>query len=208
MNTDEERFKGVINLLSERFVDDFVCYHLWNGRYPTETSSILDQHNQIKDELLNQFLNPRINNAYGEFNTAFDKLYHFLIKHFWIPKDHYTMHDSPPFYYLDPQYHHNFYMSEGGQGLKISDAERSKIWNEHKKTLDDLANNFQKSYKKFVLVARKKLEMQNPWFKTHSTWILISAIITIIVGLGNFLGIVPISLNEDPLQISVSDVQY
>lgn len=205
MNTDRERFERVINLLPERFVDDFVRGDLWNGYYPRETNPILDEYNQTKEDLLNQFANTRISEAYTEFNTTFANLHRFLVEHFYIPNSHYGMYDPPPFYYLEPQYHHNFYMSEGGRGAELEDDERSRIWSEFKASLEELTRDFHEAYKNFLAVARKQLEVKTLWWK--------NPVITVPSIIGLLAVIVPVGMwlwdkNHDTSEVTVADVQY
>jgi hypothetical protein len=165
MNNDEDRFKRVTNLFSERFVDDFVSDHLWNGCYPREINTVLDEYNRTKDDLLNQFSNKKIDDSFKKLNAAFSDLYIYLIHHFSIPRVHFKTEEHPSTYYLEPQYHHNFFMSERGSGANVSGDERSKKWDKFKSDLDVLGDNFHKAYMDFIRIARKELEVRVPWWK-------------------------------------------
>lgn len=208
MNNDRERFERVINLLPERFVDDFVRGDLWNGYYPTETNPTLDEYNQTKDDFLNQFSNTRISSVYTEFNTAFTNLHRFLVEHFSIPRIHYGNGERPPFYYLEPRHHHNFFMSEGGN--EQNREESSRIWNQLKSDLDELSDNFHEAYRNFIRVAREELESQTPCWKDPKNPLTVALIVAL---LGAILTALPTIWiwwwdKSDVPKVSISDVQY
>jgi len=165
MNSDKERFERVFKLLSERFVDDFVRGDLWNGYYQSEVNNILDKYNNSKKDILNQFKNKKIQTSYTNFNKSFVSLHRFLIDHFNIPKSHYGNGEASPLYYLKPEYHHNFFMTERGRAADLDEAERSKIWREFKSELERLSDEFHDSYKKFISTANSELDRQKPFWK-------------------------------------------
>ncbi len=165
MNNDKGRFERVIKLLSERFVDDFIRGDLWNGYYPRETSIVLNEYNNTKEDILNQFKNKKVQTAFIDFNQKFSNLHSFLIEHFSIPRSHYANGDTPPFYYLEPEYHHNFFMSENGRGRELGNAESSRIWREYKTELETLSNEFHDAYKDFISTANSELDTHKPFWK-------------------------------------------
>ena len=165
MNNDKDRFERVIKLLSERFVDDFIRGDLWNGYYPRETNIVLNEYNNTKGDILNQFKNKKVQTAFVDFNQKFSDLHSFLIEHFSIPRSHYANGDTPPFYYLEPEYHHNFFMSENGRGGELGDAERSRIWREYKTELETLSDEFHYAYKDFISTANSELDTYKPFEK-------------------------------------------
>lgn len=203
MNNDKDRFERILQHFPERFVDDFIRYELWNANYSTNKSSTLDEYNNTKDDILNQFKNKEIDVAYKKFNEAFTSLYQFLINHFYIPNSHYGMHTDPPFYYLEQQYHHNFYLSEGGRGAELNEDERSRIWQEFKASLEELGDNFHTAYKDFIRVAKEELEATPLWKNPIIITTIIGAL-AIIVPFGMWLW----DNNADVKEVSIMDVQY
>lgn len=148
---DQSRFIRTIRILSEFFINDFVGRWLHNGYYPTDFNEILCIYDDYSKELLSEFSNPNINIVYKVFNKSFYILKKFLTAHFAIPKQDYVRYDYPPFYYLEPEIHHNF----GKQ-----DATSSLRWDEYKKELDNLADKVEKNYKNFIKIAKRELEKQ------------------------------------------------
>jgi len=184
---DKSRFISFLELLPEKFVNDFVNYYLFNAYYPREHNVILDKYNDRKSEIMSEFSNTKINESYRDLNNTFDVLRKFLINHFDIPNDHYKMYENPTFLYLDPRSHHNFRIS---YGAKEEDTEKDSMeWNKLKSELDNLAENFERAYKDFIKMAKKKLEIGEgegshlKWAKQHVTEIVIGVIVTVIAGI-------------------------
>ncbi len=145
---DKSRLVKVLRLLSEKFVDDLVCYYLYNAMYPQEINTILSEYAEHKKEILSEFSNPKIDAAYINLNKSFDVLTKFLTEHFWTPNVHYKMYKNPHFLYLEPRIHHNF----GGENKD------PMLWDKYKSELDKIANEFEKSYKDFIKTAKSELE--------------------------------------------------
>lgn len=178
---DKLRFTAILDLLSEKFVDDFVNYYLYNAYYPREFNETFDKYDEIKREILLEFSNIKIRASHTELNKSFDVLKVFLISHFYIPKEHYEMKNAR-YFYLEPRLHHNFRLSEGG---KIGNEEKdSKEWNRYKNELYKHTESFEDAYKNFVKIAKKEIveEKKGGWIKQHTTKIIIGIIITVISG--------------------------
>ena len=147
MLDDKLRFDKVIEFLPEKFVDDFVCYYLYNASYPKEINVNLLKYAEYKKEILSEFSNLQINIAYINLNKSFDLLYKFLIDHF--------SYENPPFYYLEPRIHHNF----GGRN------KNPIMWDKYKSELDKIADEFEKAYKSFIRIAKSEIEQKEEILK-------------------------------------------
>lgn len=179
---DKSRFITILELLPEKFVDNFVCDYLYNAYYPTEFNKTLQEYSEHKKEILSEFANPKINESYTNLNKSFDALKKYLISHFSKPKQHYEMYKEPPFFYLEPRIHHNF-----AEGDDISEKS-SQLWDEYANTLDKLADDFRKAYKDLVKIAKKEIEqketIKNKWWeKTWMQMIMLLGAIAGIIGL-------------------------
>lgn len=184
---DKSRFLAILELLSEKFVDDFVNYYLHNAYYPREYSPTLDMYARKKDEVLSAFESKKIEVARNQLNGTFDELNRFLINNFSTPNEHYRMHKNPPFLYLAPRIHHNFRLSEGGN---TQDATKdSNEWNKLKQETDALAENFEKAYKNFVKIVKKEIESgqetKKKWWE--KSWVQIVALIGALASIIGFL---------------------
>lgn len=177
---DKSRFTAILDLLSEKFVDDFVNYYLYNAYYPREFNETFDKYDEIKREILLEFSNTKIRTSHTELNKSFDALKVFLISHFYTPKEYYKMKNAR-YFYLEPRLHHNFRLSEGG---KIGNEEKdSKEWDRYKNELHKYTESFEDAYKNFVKTAKKEIEKEKgSWIKQHTTEIIIGIIITVISG--------------------------
>lgn len=146
---DQSRFNKVMEMFPENFIDDFVNYFLFNGKYEVETNDLLDRYNLYSREVLSEFIDENINQAWQQFNESFYTLRHFLGIEFDIPQAHFEMYDKPPFLYLKPAWHHNFHES-----FLIMDAKEMSIkWGELLDQLRKLSEDFEKNYKNFVRIA-------------------------------------------------------
>jgi hypothetical protein len=152
---DKSRFVKVLKLLPEKFVDYFVCDYLYNASYPKEANTVLSEYAEYKKEIISEFSNSKINDAYINLNKSFDMLTKFLTEHFWIPNDHYKMYESPPFFYLEPRIHHNF----GGENKDPI------LWDKYKNELDEIADEFKRAYKNFIKIAKNKIEQKEEILK-------------------------------------------
>ena len=140
---------------------------------------IISDYYSYKKDILSQFSNKKIKESYKKFNDSFDALYNFLIEHFWIPDVHYKMYKNPPFLYLNPDIHHNF----GGSN------KNSKLWNNYKKKLDEIAESFEGEYKNFIEIANKEIKKGklkgSKWWE--NTWVQVIFILGVIA---SFLGLI------------------
>ena len=148
---DKIRLATVLKFLPEKFIDDFVRYYLFNANYPVEKNEIFIKYTEYKNEILSEFSNSKINNAYINFNKSFDVLTKFLAEHFYIPNAHYKMYKNPPFFYLEPRIHYNF----------DGENKDSTLWNKYKSKLDKIANEFEETYKSFIKIAKDEIEQKD-----------------------------------------------
>ncbi|MDD2476650.1 MAG: hypothetical protein PHI32_12160 [Dysgonamonadaceae bacterium] len=153
---DQSRFEKFLEVLPEDFVDNFVNFHLFNGHYPKEFIVKLSAYQDNNKKILSQFHNEKINQAYLELNKYFDVLDIFLGKHFWIPKYHEEVNKKPVWLYLEPRYHHNFFISENLNTKE--DVDVSAKWGSYKKELDKIAEDFYCAYVSFIKIAKEEIE--------------------------------------------------
>lgn len=153
---DKSRFIAILEFLPENFIGDFVNYYLYNAYYPIEFNKILYVYVKYKKELLAEFSNPKIQDAYQQFNKTFDIIEKFTTSHFYIPEAHYKRYKDQPFFYLEPLLHHNFRISEGGES---ENKEKDSLeWDKYKNELDGYAGDFEEAYKSFLRVAKMEIE--------------------------------------------------
>jgi len=155
---DKSRFNSILNLLPEKFVEDWVNY-LWNANYPTGYTEAIRLYDDYRKKIMSEFTDLKTNAQYKKLNEAFADLKSFLDLHFNVPQEHYKTYKNPPFYYLEPRVHHNFRLDEGRQNSQSSEKQDSREWNKYKNELDKLAKTFNQSYKNFITAAKKKIEM-------------------------------------------------
>jgi len=172
--TDKSRLETVLEMLPERLVNDLVKEYLYNAYYPNEFTGIFSKYADYKKEELASFSNRKIRKFYKKMNEKFDVLNSFLIDHFWVPKGHYEMHDNPPFRYLEPRIHHNFRISEDAK--HGTQEEDSKEWDRYYVELNNLAEDFERAYRSFIKIARKKIDTteKKKWWET--TWFQVVAL--------------------------------
>jgi len=76
---DKSRFKAILNLLSEEFIDDWVDACVWNSAlqkksYIQEYAETIKQYNNHKKEYMSEFHNSVMNAAYKKLNIDFDDM--------------------------------------------------------------------------------------------------------------------------------------
>lgn len=152
LEDNKKHFTTFLKLLPEKFINDFVDCYLWNAYYPVKFNKIIQRYNDYSKEILSEFTNIEINNAWKNFNISFNELIKFLIKHFSIPNQHYLMYKEPPYFYLETRIHHKF--------NKQTD-EISQQWDRYKNELDKTADKFKKTYTNFIEITNKKIKSGN-----------------------------------------------
>lgn len=177
MHNDKEKFERVLALLPERFVDDFLHYDLWNANYPRDKNHVLEEYHNTKNDILNQFKNKKIQKAYTDFNRSFGTLYSYLLTHFYYPEAHTRRTDGFNFLYLEPFWHHNFYMSEGNDG---DWQEISNKWDSFKRELEQICSEFNNSYENFLKVGKTELDVAKPFWKSGLFWTAIGSVATVL----------------------------
>jgi len=150
---DRSRLKITIKLLPEEFVDQLVKRLLRASYYPKKFNRILEEYNSYSKRTLSEFSNPKINKAWKTLNKSFYTLRKFFHTNFQIPEEERGMDDFPTFLYLRPDIHRDF---------SKQDEANFKLWDECKNKLDDLAKEFEKTYKNFINIAKKEFDEALP----------------------------------------------
>jgi len=180
---DESRFEKFLERFPEDFIDNFINFYLFNGYYPKGFNKVLSEYRENKKEILSEFSNKKIKKAYIDLNEHFDILDRFLIKHFWIPRSQYEMHEDPPYSYLEPRYHHNFHISE--HCIDGDAREISAKWDSYKNELDKIAENFNDAYLSFVKIAKEEIEKGNKpkgFLLSNIFWLFLVPLLLLIIG--------------------------
>ena len=185
MHDDKSRLQKVLELLPEWFIREFLGYYLHNIYFHYAYLERLERFDVEKDEIMLEFSNPKVREKFETLKSKFDSLDAFLSQHFSIPRIHYKAYENPPYLYLEPRLHHNFYHSEGEQS-EYTDEARNEFEGLCDK-LKSLKNEFWDAYVGFLRVAKEANNMtKNKWWDT--TWFQVSMVILAVLGLLGFGG--------------------
>ncbi len=165
MHDDKSRLAKVLELLPEWFIREFLGYYLFNIYYPYGYIERLERFDTDKDEIMLEFSNRKINAKFEILKRKFESLNEFLVNHFSVPRAHYKAYENPPYLYLEPRLHHNFFHSELGGQQDYTDEMRSEF-NRLAAELNVQREEFWEAYRDFLRTAKADSSVWSRWWDT------------------------------------------
>lgn len=140
---DKNIYAEIVDIISPEFINDFFEILGYN-RYEKEHMYALMRYVEYSKRADKYFFNKKIQASKNEFDKALTELIHFLVHHFFVPKN-----PNLTYFELYPD------LLDNKSGEEIPKYE--KLYKQREEELSDLQDNTKDKYNNFIRTAKNKL---------------------------------------------------
>lgn len=151
--SDKSRVVRVLEILPERFVDEFANIFLLEfGKITADHNERLDEYYNYSTELMSEFSDNSLNSSWKNLNESFYALNNFIGANFHALETISWSEYAPyPYLYLHPHLHPELRKS------KVNETD----WHSSKHALDAIVKDFLDKYQVFIKTAKSCLSEKN-----------------------------------------------